>query len=113
MPIVAGTTSHIPNVPDSKHQSSPSEVVLQGIAAELNCAAMCLWTNGCAATPYTYGRFHPDPAGRGVDIQPLVVEHGTPNKTLDRIGWVVGASRRHLTLNKNVNNHKISPETRR
>jgi hypothetical protein len=80
------------------------------IAAELCCALLCLWTNGCAATPYTYGRFHPDQP-EGVDIQPLVVEHGTPNKTLDRIGWVVGAPARLLTLNKNVNNHKISPET--
>jgi len=66
--------------------------------------------SGCATTNYQFGRFHqgqPD----GIALQPVVIERGEPNKTLDRIGWVVGLPARILTLNKKVNNHDISPET--
>ena len=44
-------------------------------------------------------------------MQPVAFEYGEPNKTLDKIGYVVGFPARLLTMNKNVNNHHISPET--
>src|SRR5207253_736148 len=66
--------------------------------------------SGCATTPYQFGRFHPGQPD-GVDLQPIVIEHGEPNKALDRAGWVVGLPARILTLNKKVNNHDISSET--
>lgn len=65
---------------------------------------------GCAATPYRYGRFHPDQPD-GTDVQPIAVAYGEPNKFLDGVGWVVGAPARLITMNKNVNNHHISHET--
>jgi hypothetical protein len=68
------------------------------------------WATGCVASTYQYGRFHPD-RPEGADVQPVAFEYGEPNKTLDRIGYVVGFPARLLTLNKNVNNHHISPET--
>jgi hypothetical protein len=65
---------------------------------------------GCVSSSYQYGRFHPDQPD-GFDVQPVAFEYGEPNKTLDRIGYVVGFPARLLTLNKNVNNHHLSPET--
>lgn len=65
---------------------------------------------GCAATPYQFGRFHPEQPD-GVLLQPIVVETGGDHPTLDRIGRIVGLPARLLTLNKKVNNHEISPET--
>ena len=44
-------------------------------------------------------------------MQPVAIQYGTPNETLDKIGYIVGFPARLLTLNKNVNNHNISPET--
>ena len=75
----------------------------------------CLWflslgASGCVSSTYQFGRFHPDQPG-GTDAQPVAFEYGEPNKTLDKIGYVVGFPARLLTLNKNVNNHHISPET--
>lgn len=66
--------------------------------------------SGCATTGYQFGRFHPEQPD-GVALQQVVIERGEPNKTLDRIGWVVGLPARILTLNKKVNNHDISPAT--
>ena len=66
--------------------------------------------SGCATTPYRYGQFHPSQPD-GVALQPIVVEFGTPHKTLDRIASVVGLPARILTLNKNVNNHEMSAQT--
>ncbi len=39
------------------------------------------------------------------------VEQGRPNKTLDRIGWVVGLPARIVPLDSKINNHQVSPET--
>jgi hypothetical protein len=66
--------------------------------------------SGCATVPYQYGRFHPQDAG-GVALQPVTVDYGKPNKTLDRIGWVVGIPARILTFNMKTSNHHISPKT--
>ncbi len=74
------------------------------------CGTIVLCACGCAATPYRYGRFHPDRPDQ-VNVEPIVVEYGKPNKTVDNIGWVVGIPARLITMNKNVNNHHISPET--
>ena len=65
---------------------------------------------GCASTPYRYGRFHPNEPG-GVALEPIEVSYGRPRKTLDRIGWVLGAPKRILTLNRKTDNHRIDPET--
>lgn len=73
--------------------------------------ALCLAVaGGCAATPYQYGHFqrsHSDHEAPCV----VVIEHGTPNKRLDRLAWLVGTPERILTLNKKVNQHELSPET--
>ena len=71
---------------------------------------LACWASGCVSSPYQYGRFHPDRPD-GADVQPVAFDYGVPNKTLDRIGYVVGFPARLLTLNKNVNNHHVSPET--
>jgi hypothetical protein len=65
---------------------------------------------GCATTPYQYGQFHltrPD----GDAPASVVIEHGKPHKTLDRIAWVAGMPGRILPLNSKINRHDISPET--
>ena len=71
-------------------------------------SSVCLLLNlGCAAVPYQYGKFHADD-----DVRPVVqIEYGQPNKTLDRIGWVVGLPARILPLSSKINNHQISTET--
>jgi len=66
--------------------------------------------SGCAATPYRFGRFHPDQPD-GTNVQPVVVKQGKPHKTLDKIGRVVGVPAQLFTLNSKPNNHKVSPET--
>jgi hypothetical protein len=65
---------------------------------------------GCATTPYRYGRFH-DPQSHGDAPTNVTIVHGTPNKTLDRIGQVVGFPARILPLNSKINHHQITPET--
>ena len=47
-----------------------------------------------------------------MDLQPVVVEHGRPNKTLDRIGKVVGFPQKILPFDFKINNHELSDETR-
>lgn len=71
---------------------------------------LMLLTCGCAATPYHYGRFHPQNP-EGTDVQPIRVDQGRPNATLDTIGWIVGIPSKILTFNRKTNNHRISPET--
>ena len=76
-------------------------------------AHVALWAAalaGCAATPYRYGRFHPQSPG-GVQLQPIEVCYGKPRKTVDRIGRVLGTPARLITLNRKTNNHEISPAT--
>ncbi len=71
---------------------------------------LMLLASGCAAPEYHYGRFHPSEP-KGSAVQPVEVVYGQPDKTLDRIGWVVGLPNRILTFNKKTDNHKIAPET--
>lgn len=67
--------------------------------------------SGCVTAPYQYGMFTPVP---GEEEKPaeVVVDVGVPNKTLDRIGWVVGFPSRIFPLHAGVNNHQVSDETR-
>ncbi len=69
---------------------------------------------GCTVTPYRYGH-HQQSAGECnssvVSDTEAVFEYGRPNKTLDRLAWVVGMPSRILPLSSKVNNHDISPET--
>lgn len=66
---------------------------------------------GCATDgPYQYGRFHPDRV-EGVASEPVVVEHGKPHKTLDRMANILGTPAKILRLNSKVDNHHISDET--
>jgi hypothetical protein len=83
---------------------------LSGIRMALLCAMALLLGSGCATTSYRFGRFHPQEPD-GTDVQPVVVKQGTPHKTLDRIGWLVGLPGRFFTLNPKTNNHDVSPET--
>lgn len=66
---------------------------------------------GCATTgPYEYGQFHPGrPAG--TDVTAVAIEYGTPNKTLDGIGNILGIPAKVLSLNSKVDNHHVSDET--
>jgi hypothetical protein len=70
------------------------------------CLLACF---GCAATPYQYGHFRRLQQER--DVQGVVIEHGAPHKTLDRIAWIIGTPARILPLNAKINKHEISPET--
>jgi hypothetical protein len=72
------------------------------IASATLAVACC----GCAVGPYTYSRFADAPRRA-----PVFVERGQPNKTLERIGWVVGLPARIVPLHAKVNNHHISDET--
>jgi hypothetical protein len=65
---------------------------------------------GCARAPYQFSSF-PASHSDGSPPQAVMVVYGKPNKTLDRIGWVVGLPDRILPLNSKINNHQISPET--
>jgi hypothetical protein len=70
------------------------------------CLLACF---GCAATPYQFGHFRR--SQQEGDAQSVVIERGTPHKTLDRIAWVIGTPARILSLNRKINKHDISPET--
>jgi hypothetical protein len=63
---------------------------------------------GCASDSYRFGRFRPADAGPAPEVQ---VAYGRPNKTLDRLGRIVGWPSRILPFNKKVNNHEIGPDT--
>ena len=65
---------------------------------------------GCTTTPYRYGQFHDAPSGSDASSS-VVIERGTPNKTLDRIGKIVGFPARILPMNSKINDHHIAPET--
>jgi hypothetical protein len=70
------------------------------------CAlVVCL---GCATSPYRYGEFREssDDAPREV-----VVEHGKPHKTLDRVARVIGWPKRLIPWERRVDSHELSPET--
>ncbi|HEX4148362.1 MAG TPA: hypothetical protein VHY20_05215, partial [Pirellulales bacterium] len=65
---------------------------------------------GCAPTPYHYSSFpglHP----AGPTPQTVEVVYGKPNKTLDRLGWIVGLPDRILPMSSKINNHQISQAT--
>ncbi len=66
---------------------------------------------GCVSAPYEFGRFESMP-GEPDKPDDVVVDYGAPNKTLDRIGWVVGLPSRIFPLHAGVNNHRVSDETR-
>lgn len=76
----------------------------------------CVWAGialtlalGCATKPYQFGHFERASSdGAWPEVQ---VEFGKPNKTLDRIGRIVGMPARILPLNSKINNHQVSPET--
>ncbi len=75
-------------------------------------AGLWLLSNlGCVTAPYRYGEYKrlPGEAEKPVEV---VVDYGTPHKTLDRIGWVVGLPSRLFPLHGGVNSHQVSDETR-
>ena len=69
---------------------------------------------GCSVTPYRYRHHELIPDGcdpvSASDAE-AVFEYGRPNKTLDRLAWVIGMPSRILPMSSRVNNHEISPET--
>lgn len=73
-------------------------------------AALVVVLAGCAATPYRYGRFHPQSPG-GLQLQPIEICYGKPRKVVDRIGYVLGTPARLVTLNRKTNNHEMSTAT--
>ena len=75
-------------------------------------AGLWLLSNlGCVTAPYHYGRFDRLP-GEPDKPAEVAVDYGVPNKTLDRLGWVVGLPSRIFPLHAGVNNHHVSDETR-
>ncbi len=66
---------------------------------------------GCVTAPYQFGHFESGP-GDGEKPAEVIVDVGIPNRTLDRIGWVVGFPSRIFPLHAGVNNHEVSDETR-
>jgi hypothetical protein len=82
---------------------------VQRVARAFICASLLL-ASGCASTPYRFGRFHPQEP-EGVARQPVVIQHGKPHQTLDRLGWLAGIPERIFTLNSKASSHQVSPET--
>ena len=74
------------------------------------CIFVLQFGSGCASTPYQYGRFHSQQLD-SVDRPAVVIQHGKPDKTLDRLGWVAGIPERVFTLNSKASNHHVSSET--
>ncbi len=77
------------------------------------CWKVAVWLvtlPGCATPPYRYGHLS-DPHVDGGAPSNVAIEHGTPNKTLDRIGAVVGFPARILPMNSKINDHHVSAET--
>lgn len=69
---------------------------------------------GCKVTQYRYGHYHQVPPGCSSIVESdstAVFEYGRPNKTLDRLAWVVCLPSRILPCSSRVNNHEISAET--
>jgi hypothetical protein len=73
-------------------------------------AAWLLALSGCAKAPYRYSQFH-DAHSPNDAPSDVVIVRGTPNKTLDRIGNIVGFPARILPLNSKINDHRIAPDT--
>ena len=70
-----------------------------------------LLASGCATSGrYEYGQFHAARSS-GADLTPVRLEYGRPNKTLDRIGNILGAPAKLLSLNSRIDNHRVSAET--
>ena len=80
----------------------------------LSTSVFSFWmalASGCVSTgPYEYGRFHPS-RPTGTDVTTVAVEYGAPNKTLDRIGNILGTPAKLLSLNSKIDNHHVSDET--
>lgn len=73
-------------------------------------ALALLGSLGCAAaTPYRYGHFRA--AGEERPNDAITIERGAPNKTLDRLAWIVGTLARILPLNSKINRHELSDAT--
>lgn len=79
----------------------------------LNLVYSCglLLFSGCVTAPYQFGRFA-QVIGEEDKPTEAVVDVGTPNQPLDRVGWVFGLPSRIFPLHKGVNNHLVSDETR-
>ena len=100
---------------DSRTQADTTQVGNSALSARrihltLGCVGILLCSSGCASATYRYGRFHPGEPD-GVALQPVVVERGRPQKTLDRFAWFVGLPERVMTLNSKTSNHHVSSET--
>jgi hypothetical protein len=73
------------------------------------CASVLLLALvGCKVGPYQYGHFHTDGERAPEDV---TIEYGQPNKTLDRIGKIVGFPAKILPMNAKINDHEISRST--
>jgi hypothetical protein len=65
--------------------------------------------NGCAAVPYSYGRFQ---STDNVETREIRFEYGRPQKVLDSIAWVTGLWSRILPMSSRVNSHYLAEETK-
>lgn len=74
----------------------------------LALAACLIALSGCKVGPYQYSHFHAD-GERGPEN--VTIEYGKPNKTLDRIGKIVGFPAKILPMNAKINDHEISRAT--
>ena len=71
------------------------------------CAVGLLGPAGCASKSYHYTRFRPAAA----EAQPILAEHGEPDKVLDGMAAVVDAPAKLLPFGPKKNRREIAPET--
>lgn len=64
---------------------------------------------GCASVPYHYGNFQAHNENRTSEIE---FEYGKPHKVLDGIAWTLGIWDRMLIMNRKVNTHDFSEESK-
>jgi hypothetical protein len=81
---------------------------LRLVVAPLCASIWLLALAGCKIGPYQYSNFHAD-GEKGPES--VTIEYGEPNKTLDRIGKIVGFPAKILPMNAKINDHEISRTT--
>ena len=91
-------------------ESSPNNFRLTFFRLRLLILGIFAFYNvGCATVPYRYGNFHTAKQEQPAEVE---FEYGKPHKVLDGIAWTTGIWSRMLTMNRNVNNHDLSDESR-
>ena len=108
------TPRHSVLKPDEHNHPKGNRLAAWSYLRSPSTAVVGLWlllASGCATTgPYNYGTFHPGRPTR-TDVTEVAIDYGAPNKTLDRIGNILGTPAKLLSLNSRIDNHHVSDET--